>query len=88
MGYHSGRCAGDGTDLYEVSDVTIAALERSVERLRPAHLIVLARLPDGSEQEMSAAECVEAGAEFIRVLRGNDLHDLDLLLSTVRSLMN
>lgn len=56
------------------------------ENMRPSRLVVLARMPDGAEREMSAreyAEAVKDGAEMIRVLRGNDLKDLDLILSTI-----
>lgn len=57
-----------------------------LENMRPSRLVVLARMPDGAEREMSAreyAEAVKDGAEMIRVLRGNDLKDLDLILSTI-----
>jgi len=37
---------------------------------------------------MSASECVEAGADFIKVLRGNDLADVDLLLSMIPSVID
>lgn len=65
--------------------MSIKELEKKIERLRPASLIVLARLPDGSEREMSAQECVEAGAEFVRVIRGGNVEDLDLILSAFRT---
>lgn len=61
-----------------------------LENMRPSRIVLLARMPDGTEREMSAPEYVEAvkdGAEFIRVLRGNDLQDVDLILSTIQSVI-
>lgn len=71
--------------------MTIKQLEGRVKRLRPSRLVVLARMPDGTEREMSAPEYVEAvkgGADMIRVLRGNDLCDVDLILGTIPSVIN
>ncbi len=68
--------------------MTIKELQRRLDRLTPTRLVVLARLPDGTVREMSAPECVEAGADFIKVLRGNDLADVDLLLSMTPSVIN
>lgn len=71
--------------------MTIKEIERRFDRLRPARLVVLARMPDGSTQEMSAPDYVEAvkdGADFIRVLRGNDLKDAHLILSTFPSVID
>lgn len=66
--------------------VTITSRLSRLENMRPSRLMVLARMPDGTEREMSAREYTETvkdGAEMIRVLRGNDLKDLDLILSTI-----
>lgn len=44
---------------------------KKLEAMWPARLVVLARMPDGAEREMTAPEYVEAvkdGAEFIRVV--------------------
>ena len=60
--------------------MTLKELESRVDRIRSKHLMVLARTPDGQEQVMSVKECIEANADFIRVVSGNDLHDLDELL--------
>ena len=71
--------------------MTLKELERRFDRLRPSRLVVLARMPDGTEQEMSAPEYVEAvkaGADMIRVLRGNDLRDAGLILSTIPSVID
>lgn len=68
--------------------MTLKELERRVDKLQPARLVVLARMPDGTEQEMSAPEYVEAvkvGADFIRAVRGNDLRDAELILNTIPS---
>lgn len=67
--------------------MTIKELSRKIDRIRPARLVVLARLPDGTEKEMSAPECVEAGAEFIRCVSGNDLHDVRLILGMFKSVI-
>ena len=64
---------------------------KKLEAMRPARLVVLARMPDGTEQEMTAPEYVEAardGADFLRVVRGNDLRDVDLVLSTIYSVID
>lgn len=68
--------------------MTIKQLEDRVNRLRPSRLVVLARLPDGTEAEMSAPECVKAGADFIRCVRGNDLQDAHLILSMFPSVID
>ena len=59
----------------------------TVRELRPVQLVVLARLPDGTELEMTAPELVEAGAEMVRVLRGNSIDDVRLVLGTVPSVI-
>ena len=46
-------------------------------------LMVLCRLPSGELKELTAAECVDRKAEFMKVTRGNRLEDLDLLLKAV-----
>lgn len=46
-------------------------------------LMVLCRLPSGALKELTAAECVDRKAEFMKVTRGNRLEDLDLLLKAV-----
>lgn len=71
--------------------MTIKQLEGRVNRLRPSRLVVLARMPDGTDQEMSApeyAEAVKDGADMVRVLHGNDLRDVDPILSTIPSVID
>ncbi len=63
----------------------ISNLMSRLERIRPAALVVLALLPDGTEREMPVAECVNLGAEFIKVVHGNSLSDLDILLDAFRA---
>lgn len=66
--------------------MSIASRLTRLENMRPSRIVLLARMPDGSEREMTAPEYVEAvkdGAEMIRVLRGGDLRDVDLILGTI-----
>ncbi len=60
--------------------MTLKELERKIEQIRPQRLIVLARTQNGSEKGMGLDELIETKGEFIRVLRGNDLSDVDALL--------
>lgn len=71
--------------------MTIKQLEDRINQLRPSRIVLLARMPDGTEKEMSAPEYVEAvkdGADMVRVLRGNDLRDVDLILGTIYSVID
>ena len=81
--------------------MTIKQLEGRINRLCPSRLVVLARMPDGTEREMSAPEYVEAvrdgadfiravrdGADFIRAVRGGDLRDAAMILSTIPSVID
>ena len=50
-----------------MSATTVKGLERRLERMRPSRIVLLARMPDGTEQEMSApvyVEAVKAGADY------------------------
>ena len=60
--------------------MTLKELEKKVDKIRPTRLIVLARTQGGAEEEMGVDELIETKSEFIRVLRGNDLSDVDALL--------
>lgn len=51
-----------------------------MDKIRPSRLVVLARTQEGVEKEMGIDELIETKSEFIRVLRGNDLSDVDALL--------
>lgn len=64
---------------------------KRLESMRPKRLVLLARLQDGTEQEMIALEYTEAvrdGADFVRVIRGNDLNDVRLILDTIPSVID
>lgn len=64
---------------------------KRLESMRPKRLVLLARLQDGTEQEMSAPEYTEAvrgGADFVRVISGNDLSDVRLILGTIPSVID
>lgn len=58
----------------------LQALESLYRRDR---IIVVARLPDGTEVPLSVNEMVEQGAAFCRVLEGSDLSDLDRILESI-----
>lgn len=69
----------------------ITARIKRLESMRPKRLVLLARLKDGTEREMSAPEYTEAvrdGADFVRVIRGNDLNDVRLILGTIPSVID
>lgn len=71
--------------------MTIKQLEDRINRLRPSRIVLLARMPDGAEKEMTApqyADSVRDGAEFVRVLRGSDLKDVDIILGTIYSVID
>ena len=70
--------------------MAIASRLTKLENMRPSRIVLLARMPDGSEREMTApeyAEAVKDGAEMIRVLRGDCLEDVDLILGTIYSII-
>lgn len=70
--------------------MSIASRLTKLENMRPSRIVLLARMPDGPEREMTAPEYVEAakdGAEMIRVLRGGCLEDVDLILGTIYSII-
>lgn len=55
-------------------------LETLEEFAQQKPIMVLCRLPSGRLEELTVAECIELGGEFVRVTRGNRLEDLDRLL--------
>lgn len=61
------------------------AIKRRLEALeglaQQKPIMVLCRLPTGQLKEVTAAECVDLGGDFIRVTRGNRLEDLDKLIN-------
>lgn len=60
--------------------MTIKELQKRVERLQAAALIILCRMPDGTERECTVMDAIASGGEFIRVVHGNDLNDVRLVL--------
>lgn len=70
--------------------MSIASRLTKLESMRPSRIVLLARMPDGTEREMSAPDFIKSakdGADFIRVMRGSDLKDVDLILSTFQSVI-
>lgn len=71
--------------------MTVNSRLSRLESMRPSRIVLLARMPDRREKEMTAPEYVEAvkdGADMIRVLRGNDLRDVALILGTIYSVID
>lgn len=71
--------------------MSIISRLRKLEAMRPGSLVLSVEMPDGTVREMSAPEYYEAarmGAKMIRVLRGNCLDDLDLILKTIHFAIN
>ena len=64
--------------------MNIKELERRINKIRPQRLVVIGMLPDGTQRKMTAPELVETGSELVRVIAGNDLSDLDLILGTLK----
>lgn len=66
--------------------MSIISRLRKLEAMRPGSLVLSVYMPDGTIREMIAPEYYEAartGANMIRVLRGDSLNDLDLILKTI-----
>ncbi len=59
-----------------------------LKELTPERIIVLAELPDGTREEMTVDRMLETGADFCRVVSGNDLKDIDRILSTYESVID
>ena len=55
-------------------------LQALEDRLKPKELSIIA-IVDGKEIVMTARECIDRKADFVRVKDGNDLEELDELLS-------
>lgn len=66
-------------------DSVLKRLE-ALERCRGGNPIYVIAITDSGEQlEVSARECASRpDLRFDRVVRGNDMHDLDLLLAEMR----
>lgn len=56
--------------------MTIDELEMEIGRLRTRPLMIVCRIPNGTEAVMSVRECVETGGRFLHVAAD----DLDKLL--------
>lgn len=54
-------------------------IEERIRKIAPRSLRLLCQMPDGAEAEMSVQECIDSNSEFLKVLGGNDLHELDRL---------
>ena len=61
-----------------------ARLQKVSERGYGNTLLVLAEMPDGHRKEMTVDEMLQRGCNFIRVVSGNSLSDLDKLLQFAR----
>ena len=55
-------------------------LQALEDKLKPKELIVIA-IVDGQEIAITARECIDRKADFVRVKDGNNLEELDELLS-------
>ena len=55
-------------------------LQALEDKLKPKELIVIA-IVDGQEVAITARECIDRKADFVRVKGGNNLEELDELLS-------
>lgn len=55
-------------------------LQALEDKLKPKELIVIA-IVDGQEVAITARECIDRKADFVRVKDGNNLEELDELLS-------
>lgn len=55
-------------------------LQALEDKLKPKELIVIA-IVDGQEVAITARECIDRKAGFVRVKDGNNLEELDELLS-------
>ncbi len=55
-------------------------LEKRLALITPGPLVLLCRMPDGTERTMSVHEMIDTGSHFQKVVRGNNLADLDRML--------
>lgn len=60
--------------------MSIKRIEERIKKLLPEHLKMLCRLPDGTERVMDVQEMIDTGSEFIKVVRGSNMADLDKML--------
>lgn len=55
-------------------------LEAAEKQLADNHMIVLAKTKSGEAREMTVDECIESGAEFVKVIRGNNQGEFDRIM--------
>ncbi len=60
--------------------MTIKELEKRIRTLIPGPLLILCRMPDGAEKEMTVQEMISTGSQFVHVTRGKNLDDLDKMI--------
>lgn len=61
--------------------MTVKELQARVDRLIPRPVMVLCKLPDGSEVELTANEYLQdVEADFVMVTAGNDLRQVAAIL--------
>ena len=61
--------------------MTVKELQARVDRLIPRPIMVLCKLPDGSETEITANEFISRDdVDFIRLAEGNDLRQVAAIL--------
>lgn len=58
--------------------MTEKELTAKIQEIQARPLVLLCRMPDGREREMTVQECIETGSAFIHVVRD----DLDALLAS------
>ena len=63
---------------FEKMKSAFEALEQEMNR---RGMIVLARMKSGETREMSVDECIENGAEFVKVVSGGNSNDMDRLMT-------
>ncbi len=60
--------------------MTLKELEKRIKNLVPGPLLILCRMPDGTEKEMNVLEMIATGSQFVHVTRGKNLDDLDKMI--------
>ena len=64
----------------------VSAVEKALYDLRGDRVVVVARLPDGTEKELTVDEYISSRADFPpREVRGNRVAEVKRILNTIRS---
>ena len=64
----------------------VSAVEKALSDLRGDPVVVVARLPDGTERELTVDEYISSGADFPPLeVRGNRVADVKRILDTIQS---